>query len=425
MMPALYRGATDLAAPVIEMALERRRRRGREDELRMAERRGAPSRPRPAGPLVWLHAASVGEAQATLSLVARLVEGGRRHVLVTTGTVTSARLLGQRLPDGAFHQYVPVDRAAWVRRFLAHWRPDLALWVQSEFWPNLVLETKAAGVPMAVINARMSERSFRRWRYLGGLIRPMLEAFALCLAADAEHARRFEALGARAVRVAGNLKFAAAPLPVDSTARQTLNAMIGDRPRWLAASTHDGEELAAIATHRSVASGRPGLLTIIVPRYPERGPQIAELAAASGLAVARRAAGDAIETATDVYVADTMGEMGLFYEVAPIVFVGGSITPRGGHNPIEPAAFDCAILHGPDMANNREIAAELAAAGATLVVNDATALADEVTRLFADPALRAERAKAARRVTADSGAVLDRVLDVLAPYLAGSSGART
>jgi 3-deoxy-D-manno-octulosonic-acid transferase len=413
-----------LAAPVIDLVLARRRARGREDAARFAERHGIAARPRPAGPLVWLHAASVGEAQAVLSLVQRLVADGTRHALVTTGTVTSAALLAGRLPGRAFHHYVPVDRLPWVRHFLDHWRPDLALWVQSELWPNLVLETALRGTPMAIINGRMSERSSRRWTLLPGLIRPMLESFALCLAANDDHARRFTALGARDVRMLGNLKFAADALPVDPGQRAALAAMIGARPRWLAASTHDGEEQAAFAVHRALAARLPGLLTLIVPRHPERGIAIAERAAAAGLVAARRAAGQAIGPDTAVYIADTMGEMGLFYDLAGIVFVGGSLTPRGGHNPIEPALFDCAILHGPDMANNREIAAELAGAGGARIVADGAALAAEVTALFDDAGARAGLASAARRVAGENRAVLDRVLGALAPYLGEAGHAR-
>ncbi|MBM3573749.1 MAG: 3-deoxy-D-manno-octulosonic acid transferase, partial [Alphaproteobacteria bacterium] len=264
----------------------------------------------------------------------------------------------------------------------------------------------------------------RRWRYLDGLIRPMLGSFTLCLAADADHAQRFAALGARDVRVGGNLKFAADPLPMDAAARVRLRAMMGSRPRWLAASTHDGEEQAALAVHSALAPFHPRLLTIIVPRYPERGPAIAAIAAERGLTAARRALDQPIQNETQAYIADTMGELGLFYDAAGIVFVGGSLTPRGGHNPIEPAAFDCAILHGPDMANNREIAAELAAADGAVTVADEPALLREVGALFADPALRARRAMAARKVSADNAAVLNRVVDALSPHLAGGNHAR-
>jgi 3-deoxy-D-manno-octulosonic-acid transferase len=422
--PALYRGATALAAPFVDFWLARRRARGREDAARFAERHGIAARPRPAGSLVWLHAASVGEAQAILSLVHRLVAGDARHVLVTTGTVTSATLLAGRLPSRALHHYVPVDRLPWVRRFLDHWQPDLALWVQSELWPNLVLETAERGIPMAIVNGRMSERSLARWTRLPGLIRPMLAAFDLCLAANDDHARRFAALGARDVRMLGNLKFAADPLPVDAGRRAELAAMTEGRPLWLAASTHDGEEQAALAAHRALAGRVPGLLTVIVPRHPERGAAVARVAAESGLVAARRAVGEPIRADTAVYVADTMGEMGLFYQRAGVVFVGGSIAPRGGHNPIEPALFDCAILHGPDMANNREIAAELAENRAARIVTDGEALTAALGQLFADGTMRDTMAAAARQVALDNHAVLDRVLACFAPYLDLPSHAR-
>jgi len=415
----LYRTLTTALGPVVMLYLIRRLAAGKEDRSRFAERRGVASRARPEGPLVWVHAASVGEAVSMLALIDELM--ARRpslSVLVTTGTVTSARLLGARLPEGrAWHQYVPVDRLAYVRRFLDHWRPDLALWVESELWPNLILETKARGVPLVLVNARMSAGSFQGWQRWPSVIRPLLGAFDLCLGQDVVQTERLRQLGAQRTQCVGNLKSAAGPLPVSEAELERLAAQAGGRPLWLAASTHDGEEEAAAAAHRALKRRRPDILTVIVPRHPARAGAIAALLKGEGFSVARRSLAEPIDAATDVYLGDTLGELGLFYRLAGIAFIGGSLAPMGGHNPLEAALLDCALLHGPDMSNCAAIARDLAAAGAALTVRDGAELAAAVAQLIGDPAERARRAAAALDVAANNRAVLDAVLERIAPWL--------
>jgi 3-deoxy-D-manno-octulosonic-acid transferase len=331
--------------------------------------------------------------------------------------VAAARLLETRLPDGVQHQFVPIDLPRPVERFLDHWRPDLAIWVESELWPNLVLSTHRRGIPMLLLNGRLSDRSQARWRALPGMIQPILGAFALCLAQDELQAERFRRLGAPVVASVGDLKAAAEPLAADPAALTELRGQIGARPLWLAASTHAGEEEIAAAAHRRIAESRSGLLTIIAPRHPVRGPAIAEMLQADGLRVARRAAGEPITADTDVYLADTLGELGLFFRVAGIAFIGGSLTGKGGHNPFEAARLDCAVLHGPDMTNCAAMADALAAAGASETVRDSEDLARGVAALLANPPLRDERAAAAARVAAAGYGALDAVLGRLAPWL--------
>ena len=416
---ACYRALSVAAGPLVGLYLKLRLARGKEDRLRAGERRGIAGRPRPPGPLLWVHAASVGEAVSMLSLIDRLlVERPRLSVLVTTGTVSSARLLANRLPpDRAWHQYVPIDRPSYVRRFLAHWRPDLAIWVESELWPNLVTETRARAIPLLLLNGRMSERSFRGWQRFPGLIGPILASFDLCLAQDAIQADRFARLGAPDATTVGDLKAAAAPLPVDEAAFAELAAALGERPRWLAASTHEGEEEAASFAHRALRLSAGGLLTIIAPRHPARAEAIHAQLAAQGLRVARRSRGEPVTAATEIYLADTVGEVGLFYRLAGIAFVGGAFARKGGHNPLEAALLDCAILHGPDMSNCAAIARALAGAGATLTVSDGPSLAAAVGRLLADPVERAARAGAAAGVAAHNRDVIDAVMARLAPWL--------
>ena len=419
--PGLYRALTALGGPAITGLLAWRRAHGKEERERLSERFGIPSRPRPPGPLLWLHASSVGEAQSSLPLIDRLMASRPGlEILVTTGTVTSARLMAERLPGKAIHQYQPVDRLPWVRRFLDHWRPDVALWIESELWPNLVLETARRRIPMALVNARMSDRSWAGWRRLPGIIRPLLAAFRRVLAQSEADAARFRSLGAADLVVTGSLKYAAAALPADPAELSQLGRAIGDRPRWLAASTHPGEEAIAADVHRRLKQRHPGLLTLLAPRHPRRGAAIAAALEKAGLTVARRSRGDA--PTTEVYLADTMGELGLLFRLAPIVFMGGSLVPHGGQNLLEPARAGCAILHGPHVHNFRAIAADLAAAGASQEVRDAGELAAAVDTLLADAALAQRRCAAARRAGEDGRGVLDAAIAALAPLLDGLGG---
>ena len=421
MTPQLYRGLTTAAGPLIGLYLRRRRAAGKEDAERFGERFGHPGVDRPGGPLVWIHGASVGESLSMLPLIDRLLARDTAlHLLVTTGTVTSARLMAERLPARAIHQFVPVDRPDAVRRFLDHWRPDLALWTESEFWPNLLGEAQARGVPTILVNARMSEASFARWRRFRRLIAPLLGGFEVCFAQGAREAEMLTELGARDVRLAGNIKSAAPPLPADEAELGRLRGCIGDRPMWLAASTHPGEETMAAEVHRRLAPAHAGLLTIIVPRHPDRGAAIADELGALGIGVARRAAGEAVTPRTGVYLGDTLGELGLFYRLAPIAFVGGSLVPHGGHNPLEPARLGCAVLYGPHMFNFASYVDAFARADAAETVADEGALASAVGALLADAALRQGRARAARAVVEAEAGVLDEIEAVAAPFLAAA-----
>lgn len=414
MIYRLYRGLTTMGGPLIAAYLERRKARGKEDSARFAERLGHAGRPRPTGSLVWMHGASVGEALSMLPLVDRLLARGL-SVLMTTGTVTSARLLAERLPRGALHQYVPVDRVAYVRAFLNHWRPDLALWAESEYWPNLLAETRHRGIPQVLIQGRMSPKSFAAWKKVPGFIHRMLAGFSLCLAQTESDASRIRALGGRDVRCLGNLKYAVAPLPCDETALQALKAEIAGRPLWLAASTHPGEEAMAGRVH--AALGQPDLLTVIVPRHHTRGPDIAAELRGQGRAVALRSAGEALTAGIQVYVADTMGELGLFYRLGGPVFVGKSLCVGGGQNPFEPALLGAAVLFGPLMDNFPDMAPSMMAAQAALRVKDEGELAETVRALLANPqALRAAGAVAKAWAAGEAG-VLDQVEGALTPFL--------
>ncbi len=418
MMFSLYRVVSAVGAPLIRLYLGFRKARGKEDQARFNERLGRSGHARPNGPLVWAHAASVGESLSFLPLAERLIKDRPGlNVLVTTGTVTSARLMADRLPDGAFHQYVPVDRVAYVRRFLDHWRPDLAFWVESEFWPNLIVETAVRKIPIILVNGRISPRSFSGWQRFGGLIKKLLACFDLCLAQADIDAERLRRLGAAKTKYVGNLKFAGPPLPADDDELSKLQDTFGARPRWLAASTHPGEEIIAAGVHRRLAEAHPGLLTVIVPRHPDRGAEIAAQLQAQGLNVSRRSEGNAIGPKTDVYLADTMGEMGLFFRLTGVVFMGKSLVPLGGQNPLEAARLDSAIVHGPHMMNFEDITERLKKAAAAVEVADEEALQTVVGRLLNDGAERDRMAAAAGDLAAAEAGVLDVILGELAPFL--------
>lgn len=408
---ALYKTLTTVGGLPIRLYLQRRLKRGKEHPERFPERLGRPGRPRPPGPLAWLHGASVGEALSVLPLIDEL---RRRRpdlsILLTTGTVSSAGLLGERLPAEVIHQFVPADRPRWVTSFLDHWRPDLAVWLESELWPNALSALAARRVPAVLVNARMSETSFARWKaWAPATVRHLLATFNACLAQTSADAARLRQLGAREVACLGNLKTAAPPLPADEGRLSDLRAAVAGRPLWLAASTHPGEEALAGRVHRTLAPRHPGLLTVVVPRHPERGAEIAGELRAQGLSVARRAAGEPPAAATDVYIADTFGELGLFYRLCDLVLIGKSLVGRGGQNPLEASRLGCAVLHGPHMDNFAEIVAQLDGAGAARAVAGEAGLAAALDGLLQDAALRGGMGAAGRAAAGAADAVIDQV----------------
>jgi 3-deoxy-D-manno-octulosonic-acid transferase len=414
----LYAALLEGAGPALELFLKRRLKAGKEDPERFEERHGVPSRARPEGFLLWFHAASVGESMSMLRLLDRLLaERSGISILVTTGTVTSAAMVKERLGDRVIHQYIPVDRRAWVERFLDHWRPDCAVWIESEIWPNLLMALSERGVPAALVNARMSEQSHSRWQWAPDSIRRLLGTFDLCLAQTEREAERLGALGARDVRYVGHLKYAAEPLPADPKALVELKGAIGQRPLWVLASSHEGEEAIAIEAHRLLAPRFPELLTVIVPRHIKRGAAIADLAEAAGLSVTLRSGGLPPGPHDALYVVDAMGELGLWYRLTQIACIGGSLVEIGGHNPIEAAQLGAALLYGPHMFSMSSITAELQAEDGALVVADAPELAAAIDTLLADSLRAQTMATAARRVAERNRHVIDRAFAALDPLI--------
>ncbi len=374
----VYRKATGVFSPISKILLRQRAARGKEDVTRLAERQGLASRPRPAGPLVWVHGASVGECVSALPLITQLCEK-KINVLITSGTVTSAQVMAKQMPAGAIHQFVPVDTPQATARFLEHWKPDVGLFVDSDLWPNLLLGAKARGVKLAMVNARISPKSFENWKRALRTVKTLLDCFEVCLAQDEAIAARFKELGASNVQVVGSLKSDAPALAADETKLADLRSSIGGRPVFLAAQTHPGEDETILPAHDILRRQFPELLTILVPRHTERGKDIEMLCGARPSA--RRSAGLLPTSVTEVYIADTMGELGLFYRLAPFAFIGGTLVPMGGHNPLEAAKLGCAVMAGPHLFNSASAFAEIFMAqgfGQVLSSSDIVALSAEL-----------------------------------------------
>jgi 3-deoxy-D-manno-octulosonic-acid transferase len=412
----LYRRAMAAATPLAPVLLSRRLKRGKEHPERMVERRGQPTLPRPDGALVWIHGASVGELLAVLSLIDQL-RGQNLNVLVTTGTLTSANVAEERLPPGVLHQFIPLDAPRFVFQFLDHWRPNLGLFVESDLWPNLIMASSKGRIPLVLVNGRMSEQSFKGWRSVSKTAAALLGKFDLCLAQSALDGHRFQELGAPNVQVTGNLKLDVPAPPADPVGLEKLKAAIGNRPVIVAASTHAGEEILLIDTHRRLRQRFPELLTIIVPRHPERGRGILDFAVAAQLRALLRSQDTLPDAQTDMYIADTMGELGLIYRVAPIVYMGGSLVEHGGQNPIEAVKLGAAIVHGPHVWNFTEIYAALDAARGAAEVEDIDQLTDRLGYWLTDKAAREAASVAGLKTVERLGGALKRTMAELEPYL--------
>ena len=412
----VYRKLSFAMVPLAPAVIKRRLKLGKEDPERVSERRGMSADIRPSGPLVWIHGASVGEVLAAAALIEKLRALNLR-ILVTSGTVTSAAIVAKRFPPDVIHQYVPYDSPRYVARFLDHWRPSLALFIESDLWPNLILSSAARRLPMVLINGRMSHRSFPRWRRVSGTISALLGRFDICLAQSQVDAERFSALGSRNVLTTGNLKLDVPAPPADPAKLEKLMAVTRGRPIVLAASTHPGEEELLADAHRTLAGYFPQLLTVIVPRHPDRGELVARTIGATGLNVALRSREELPTAVTDIYVADTMGELGLFYRLAPIVFMGGSLVEHGGQNPIEAVKLGASIVHGPHVFNFTDVYEALDAAGGARRADSPDALMKQLGRLLSDPKAREASLVAAEHVVEQLGGALERTLSALEPYL--------
>jgi 3-deoxy-D-manno-octulosonic-acid transferase len=412
----VYMVLARLAVPLYWLVHFFRCRTGKDDPARSKEKFGRPAIPRPRGRLIWIHAASVGETTSVQALIEALVRRGYQ-VLLTTVTRTSAELAGKRLPDGAFHQYVPFDSPVFLRPFLSHWQPDVAMTVESEIWPASFMEVRRLGIPFVLLNGRMSDRSFKGWWRLKSSAAYLFGSLDLAFAQSPADMSRLKKLGCRQVACPGNLKFDAPSIAAEPNALKELEEAVGERPVWLAALTHPGEEEIALSAHRELRSRHPDSLLLLVPRHPNRADAVAGLVARDDFSVCRRSLGEMPDQDTEVYLGDTLGEMALFYALAPVAFLGGSFAEVGGHNPLEAASGGAAIISGPNVANARAVYKALWEGHAACRLEKPEELAASLEVFLADPVERERQAVRAREIVEGGRGALDRTLERLGPYL--------
>lgn len=403
---------------VIKRYINKRKENGKEDVKRFNERIGRPSMKRPEGKLVWLHGASVGESVSMLPLIQRILDTyPDAHVMVTTGTVTSADVMQKRLPDRAFHQFIPIDNPIFTTRFVKHWQPDVALWFESELWPAVLSSIKRKNIPLILINGRISNKSFKRWLQFDFISKELLSCFSLCLGQSEEDAYRLHVLGAQNTMCLGNLKYAGLPLPIDEDKRAEFVKQAGKRRMWLASATHDDEEVRIAKVHKRMKEKFPDLLTVIAPRHPQRGEDIQEKINNLGLKTALRSKNEKITPQTDIYIANTIGEMGIWYDVINIVFIGGSLIPHGGQNFMEPSRVRDAVIVGPHMHNFTDAMNRAKKADAVIQVTDTEELQEVVTQLFENKELLdAKRSLAYNWATSESK-VLEGIMDKVKGFI--------
>ena len=403
---------------VIKRYIKKRQENGKEDIKRFNERIGRPNMKRPDGKLVWLHGASVGESVSMLPLIQKILDTyPEAHVMVTTGTVTSADVMQKRLPERAFHQFIPIDNPIFTARFLKHWHPDVALWFESELWPAILSGIKRKNIPLILINGRISNKSFKRWQQFDFISKELLGCFTLCLGQSEEDAYRLRVLGAKNALCLGNLKYAGLPLPIDEEKRTEFLKQSADRRMWLASATHNDEEIRIAKIHKRLIEKFPGLLTVIAPRHPQRGEEIQNRINELGLQTALRSKNEKITAKTDIYIADTIGEMGLWYDVINIVFIGGSLIPHGGQNFMEPSRVRDAVIVGPHMHNFTDAMNRAKKADAIIQVADTEELHDVVVQLFENKELLDAKRSLAYNWASSESKVLDGIMDKVKEFI--------
>lgn len=384
-----YLALSRLLPLVAPMLLKRRLKRGKEVETRWREKLGEPGLPRPAGKLIWLHAVGLGEVLALRGLIAEMTAlQPDLQFLVTSTARSSAEVMGRQLPANTLHQFLPLDAPQYLARFLRHWRPALSVWAEQDLWPGAVVAAHRAGVPLAMVNARMNDAAFARRARARSLYAALLHRFRLLTAQDDTTAANLTRLGARGVKVTGSLKSAAPALTAEGDALAMAAASLEGRQPWCLASSHPADEAVALEAQVTLFAHDPTRLLIIAPRDPHRAAEIAATARAMGLSFSRRSEGQGPGRAA-VWIADTFGEMGLWYRLCPVTLIGGTFDAIEGHNPWEPAMLGSAVLHGPRTANFQADFELLDGAGAALPV-DQESLAGAV---LSDHTAMAARAK--------------------------------
>ena len=403
---------------VIRSYIQKRIEIGKEDTKRFNERIGRPTRERPEGKLIWFHGASVGESVSMLPLINRLLETDENtYVMVTTGTTTSAEIMGKRLPERAFHQYITIDNPVFTKRFIKYWQPDLVLWFESDFWPAMLSTIKKKNIPLILVNGRISNKSFKRWQQFDYISKELLGCFTFCLGQSEEDAYRLRVLGAKDSTCLGNLKFAGLPIPVDETKKAEITKQIGNRRIFCISSTHENEEYQLGKRFKNLFEKHPDVLVLIAPRHPQRGVEIKTQLTDLGLNVSLRSANEKITSKTQVYIADTIGELGIWYGISPIVFIGGSLVPHGGQNFMEPSRLKDAVIVGPYMHNFTEAMQRAQKANAIIQANDAEEVIDTVIQLFDNKDLLEAKQSLAYNWASGEAKVLDGIVEKVKGYI--------
>ena len=403
----LYQAVTALSVPFFARAAINKLRRGGVPVARAHERLGHATQDRRLGPLIWCHGASVGEAKSVLPLLHHIAQTAPHvRLLLTSGTATSSEAVAPRLPANCIHQFRPLDATGPLDRFLSHWRPDLCVLVESELWPNLLDRCARRALPVALLNARLSDSSAAGWRKFPGTTAYVLRGIRHAHCQDQRTRDHLRAMGLAFARSGANLKSLVAAPKVAADVLDEAHAALAGRPVWVAASTHPGEETPVLAAQKALLRDHPNLCLILAPRHPERAAEVAALIRAQGLSLSQRSTGGTLADGAQVYLADTMGEMDLWYTLSPIVFLGGSFSDAGGHTPFEPAAAQTAILHGPRYANFREAYAAFQLADASVEVPDGPGLAAAVHELLTHSSRAAQLAANARPLASDGADVL-------------------
>ena len=403
---------------VIRSYIQKRIEIGKEDTKRFNERIGRPIKERPNGKLIWFHGASVGESVSMLPLINKLLETSPdTYVMVTTGTTTSADIMGKRLPERAFHQYIPIDNPAFTKRFVKHWQPDLVLWFESDFWPAMLSTIKKKNIPLILVNGRISNKSFKRWQQFEFLSKELLSCFTFCLGQSEEDAYRLRVLGAKETTCLGNLKFAGLPIPVDKEKKQEILSQIGNRQIFCISSTHENEEYQLGRHFKELFTEHPDTLIIIAPRHPNRGNDIKKQIEGLGYNVSLRSANEKITSKTQVYIADTIGELGIWYEISPIVFIGGSLIPHGGQNFMEPSRLHDAVIVGPYMHNFTEAMQRAQKANGIIQAIDSEEVITTVIQLLKNKDLLEAKQSLAYNWATGEAKVLDGIVEKVKGYL--------
>lgn len=419
MVIGIYKALMTLAFPILRVTYIRKRKKAKKEHpTRFNERLGNYKVPRPQGKLYWMHGASVGESVSMLPLIDKLLkEDPELSILVTTGTLTSAEIMAKRLPKRAFHQFIPFDVPAFAKKLIKHFKPDAVMWFESEFWPALLSEIKKAKIPLILVNGRISDKSFETWKKFKFVSKEILSCFSLCLGQSEQDKNRLILLGAPKTACVGNLKFAGMPLPVDVNKLNLLKQQIGSRPVFLLSSTHNDEEERFALYLPWLKENIQDVLTIVAPRHPNRGDDIVRMYRCRNFNVAQRSREEDITPETDIYVADTIGEMGLWYALSAISFIGGSLIPHGGQNFMEAARDKNAVIVGPNMQNFAEMMNRARFDDAVYQVGSAEDVVEEVITLFRDENLLLERQQKAYQWTQKEEAVLDGITNALKKVL--------